>query len=140
MGILIRYKMDAQPKVAKKGGKKGKKGEDGEEVENKKQVYLGPEVEQGSLFFGVCHLFASFNDTFIHVTDLSGRETYVRITGGMKVKADREEPSPYAAMMASADVYTRLKMLPHFPPIVPERREVEEEEDFKQIWDLSFLV
>jgi len=30
------------------------------------------------------------------VTDLSGRETYARISGGMKVKADREESSPYA--------------------------------------------
>ena len=30
------------------------------------------------------------------MTDLSGRETYARITGGMKVKADREESSPYA--------------------------------------------
>jgi small subunit ribosomal protein S14e len=39
---------------------------------------------------------ASFNNTFIHVTDLSGRETYARISGGMKVKADREESSPYA--------------------------------------------
>ena len=68
-------------------------------------------MEQGTLFFGVCHLFASFNDTFIHVTDMSGRETYARITGGMKVKSDREESSPYAAMMASADVFTRLKAL-----------------------------
>jgi ribosomal protein S11 len=39
---------------------------------------------------------ATKNDTFIHVTDLSGRETLVRVTGGMKVKADREESSPYA--------------------------------------------
>ena len=55
----------------------------------------------------MAHIFASFNDTFIHVTDLSGRfvacfrsaasltapcsETIVRITGGMKVKADRDE-------------------------------------------------
>ena len=46
--------------------------------------------------FGVCHIKATFNNTFIHVTDLSGRETYARITGGMKVKADREESSPYA--------------------------------------------
>ena len=29
----------------------------------------------------------------------------------MKVKADREESSPYAAMMAAADVYNRLKVL-----------------------------
>jgi small subunit ribosomal protein S14e len=31
--------------------------------------------------FGVAHIFASFNDTFVHVTDLSGKETIVRITG-----------------------------------------------------------
>ncbi len=54
---------------------------------------------------------ASFNDTFIHVTDLSGRETIVRVTGGMKVKADREESSPYAAMLAAHDVVTRCKAL-----------------------------
>jgi len=41
-------------------------------------------------------MLATFNNTFLHVTDLSGRETYCRITGGMKVKADREESSPYA--------------------------------------------
>jgi ribosomal protein S11 len=29
----------------------------------------------------------------------------------MKVKADREESSPYAAMMAAQDVYARLKQL-----------------------------
>ena len=46
--------------------------------------------------FGVVHLLATTNNTFIHVTDLSGRETYTRVTGGMKVKADREESSPYA--------------------------------------------
>lgn len=51
----------------------------------------------------------SFNDTFVHITDLSGRETYVRITGGMKVKSDRDESSPYAAMLASQDVAARCK-------------------------------
>jgi small subunit ribosomal protein S14e len=43
------------------------------------------------------------------VTDLSGRETYSRITGGMKVKADREESSPYAAMLAAVDVCRELQ-------------------------------
>lgn len=42
---------------------------------------------------------ATWNDTFIHVTDLTGRETLVRVTGGMKVKADREESSPYAGTL-----------------------------------------
>ncbi|KAB1221342.1 40S ribosomal protein S14-3 [Morella rubra] len=64
-------------------------------------VTLGPAVREGEQVFGVAHIYASFNDTFIHVTDLSGRETLVRITGGMKVKADRDESSPYAAMLAA---------------------------------------
>jgi len=34
-----------------------------------------------------------FNDTFVHITDLSGKETISRVTGGMKVKADRDESS-----------------------------------------------
>ncbi|KAG0484963.1 hypothetical protein HPP92_009042 [Vanilla planifolia] len=74
-------------------------------------VTLGPKVREGEIVFGVAHIFASFNDTFIHVTDLSGRETLVRITGGMKVKADRDESSPYAAMLAAQDVALRCKEL-----------------------------
>ena len=60
--------------------------------------------------YGVAHIFASFNDTFVHVTDLSGKETLVRVTGGMKVKADRDESSPYAAMLAAQDVAVRCKV------------------------------
>ena len=91
-------KKEEKAVVAKKGGKKNakKEGEEGEEevVDQKKLQYLGPKLETGTLFFGVCHILATFNDTFLHVTDLSGRETYVRITGGMKVKSDREEQPP----------------------------------------------
>ncbi|KAF2204353.1 40S ribosomal protein S14 [Delitschia confertaspora ATCC 74209] len=72
-------------------------------------VTLGPGVPEGTLVFGVARIFASFNDTFVHVTDLSGRETISRITGGMKVKADRDESSPYAAMLAAQDVAARCK-------------------------------
>lgn len=31
------------------------------------------------------------------MTDLSGKETIARVTGGMKVKADRDESSPYGS-------------------------------------------
>ena len=74
-------------------------------------VQLGPQVEEGVNVFGVAHIYASFNDTFVHVTDVSGRETICRITGGMKVKADRDEASPYAAMLAAQDVAERCKVL-----------------------------
>ncbi|KAL4855783.1 40S ribosomal protein S14 [Chlorella vulgaris] len=74
-------------------------------------VQLGPATREGELVWGVAHIFASFNDTFVHVTDLSGKETLVRVTGGMKVKADRDESSPYAAMLAAQDVAVRCKEL-----------------------------
>jgi ribosomal protein S11 len=104
-------KADNKKKEENKENAEVKKEEGGEEAEVK-GVNLGPQdLPVGEELFGVCHICATFNDTFIHVTDLSGRETYARVTGGMKVKADREESSPYAAMMAAQDVYTRLKQL-----------------------------
>uniref|UniRef100_A0A7S1LXA0 40S ribosomal protein S14 n=3 Tax=Alexandrium catenella TaxID=2925 RepID=A0A7S1LXA0_ALECA len=75
------------------------------------EVTLGPQLREGEVVFGVAHIYASFNDTFVHVTDLSGRETIIRVTGGMKVKADRDESSPYAAMLAAQDVAARCKEL-----------------------------
>jgi len=74
-------------------------------------VSLGPQVAPGTNVFGVAHIYASFNDTFVHVTDLSGRETIAKVTGGMKVKADRDESSPYAAMLAAQDVAEKCKTL-----------------------------
>ena len=80
-------------------------------AEPKEPVSLGPQVREGEHVFGVARIFASFNDTFVHITDLSGRETLCRVTGGMKVKADRDESSPYAAMLAAQDVAERIKEL-----------------------------
>ncbi|CAL9054366.1 unnamed protein product [Musa banksii] len=40
-----------------------------------------------------------------------GGKHSVRITGVMKVKADRDESSPYAAMLAAQDVAQRCKEL-----------------------------
>ena len=37
------------------------------------QVVLGPQAKEGEYVFGVAHIYASFNDTFVHVTDLSGK-------------------------------------------------------------------
>lgn len=68
-------------------------------------------VREGENVFGVAHIFASFNDTFVHITDLSGKETLARVTGGMKVKADRDESSPYAAMLAAQDAAAKCKEL-----------------------------
>jgi small subunit ribosomal protein S11 len=53
------------------------------------------------LKWGVAHIYSSFNNTIVHITDISGAETVARGSGGMVVRADREKPSPYAAMMVA---------------------------------------
>jgi small subunit ribosomal protein S11 len=54
------------------------------------------------LRWGVAHIYSSPNNTLIHITDLSGAETVSFWSGGKVVKADREKPSPYAAMLAAS--------------------------------------
>ena len=54
--------------------------------------------------WGIAHIFASFNNTIITVTDLSGAETITKSSGGMVVKQDRNESSPYAAMQMAIQV------------------------------------
>ena len=51
--------------------------------------------------WAIAHIFSSYNNTIIHVTDVTGTETITKATGGMIVKADRLESSPTAAMMAA---------------------------------------
>lgn len=50
---------------------------------------------------GVAHIYSSFNDTIVHITDITGAETIARFSGGMFVDADRLEGSPYAALKAA---------------------------------------
>ncbi|MBW2973223.1 30S ribosomal protein S11 [Candidatus Woesearchaeota archaeon] len=54
--------------------------------------------------WGVVHIYASYNDTIIHITDISGTETLAVASGGMVVKSDRMENSPTAAMIAAKRV------------------------------------
>jgi small subunit ribosomal protein S11 len=56
-------------------------------------------IAERELKWGIAHVYASFNNTIVHITDISGAETVARGSGGMVVRADREKPSPYAAMM-----------------------------------------
>jgi len=52
--------------------------------------------------WGIAHIYSSFNNTIVHITDLSGAETIAFSSGGQHVKADRLEGSPYAAMKAAS--------------------------------------
>jgi small subunit ribosomal protein S11 len=50
------------------------------------------------LRWGLCHIFASYNNTIIHITDITGCESIARVSGGQMVKSHRLESSPTTAM------------------------------------------
>ena len=51
--------------------------------------------------WGIVNIYASYNNTIIHITDVSGSETIARVSGGMVVKSDRLQSSPTTAMAAA---------------------------------------
>lgn len=58
---------------------------------------------------GIAHIYASQNNTIILVTDTTGAETIAKASGGMVVRNDREESSPYAAMKAADLIAEKLR-------------------------------
>lgn len=65
---------EAPTKDVKDPKKKAAKAEEKveEAPEAKLERALGPQNTSGDVF-AVCHILATWNDTFIHVTDLTGR-------------------------------------------------------------------
>ncbi len=64
-----------------------------------------PETKkEGPAKWGIVHIFSSYNNTIIHMTDLTGAETVALSSGGVHVNADRYESSPFAAMKAANTV------------------------------------
>jgi small subunit ribosomal protein S11 len=59
--------------------------------------------------WGIAHIYASYNNIIITVTDQTGGETIAKCTGGMVVKSQKDESSPYAAMRAAEHVADTLK-------------------------------
>jgi len=58
---------------------------------------------------GVAHIYASYNDIIIHITDITGAETLAVSSGGQVVRADRLESQPTAAMFAAKEVAKKLR-------------------------------
>lgn len=61
-----------------------------------------PRADEKGMRWGVAHILASYNNTIIHVTDITGTETIGLVSGGQMVKSDRLESSPTTAMAAAA--------------------------------------
>ncbi|MEM0022878.1 MAG: 30S ribosomal protein S11 [Archaeoglobaceae archaeon] len=51
--------------------------------------------------WGIAHIYSSFNNTIITITDITGSEIIARVSGGMIVKAARDEGNPYTAMQGA---------------------------------------
>jgi len=60
--------------------------------------------DRKEMVWGVAHIYSSYNNTIIHITDVTGCETLSKASGGMVVKAHRLESSPTAAMIAAKKV------------------------------------
>lgn len=56
----------------------------------------------------VLNIYASFNNTLVHVTDMSGR-TLAKVTGGMVTKHDRLKANPTIAMFIAKRISETLK-------------------------------
>jgi small subunit ribosomal protein S11 len=51
--------------------------------------------------WGMANIYSSYNNTIIHITDLTGTETLAMASGGQVVKQHRLEGGPTAAMMCA---------------------------------------
>jgi small subunit ribosomal protein S11 len=75
-----------------------------EKVESQAVEESKPQPEtkkEGPEKWGIAHIYSSYNNTIIHMTDLTGGETVSISSGGIHVNADRYESSPFAAMKAA---------------------------------------
>ena len=100
-------KMDEAESIDEEEIKEEKKVEAEVETKTKK-----PKEERGTSEkekWGVAHIFSSYNNTIIHMTDLTGAETIALSSGGVHVNADRYESSPFAAMKAANAVVESAK-------------------------------
>ena len=61
-------------------------------------------MNKANMRWGICHILASYNNTILHITDITGSETLGLVSGGQIVKSDRLESSPTTAMNAAARI------------------------------------
>lgn len=56
----------------------------------------------------IVNIYTSFNNTIVHVTDMSGR-TIAKVTGGMVTKHDRLKANPTIAMFIAKRIAENMK-------------------------------
>ena len=79
------------------------------EVASKASSEVESEAKKVDEKWGIAHIYSSYNNTIIHITDLTGAETVSISSGGHHVNADRYQSSPFAAMKAANAVVDAAK-------------------------------
>lgn len=57
---------------------------------------------------GIAHIYTSFNNTILHITDMAG-STIARVSGGMTTKHDRLKANPTVAMFIAKQAAEKAK-------------------------------
>lgn len=70
-------------------------------AEAPRESYQERSRPRDTMRWGVAHIYSSYNNTIIHITDVTGTETLAIGSGGQVVKSHRLESSPTAAMMCA---------------------------------------
>jgi hypothetical protein len=88
--------------MAKEIEKKEKIEKEPKTENSKKVLALSSKTEQKKKkeFEAIMNIYTSFNNTIVHVTDMSGR-TIVKVSGGMVTKHGRLKANPTIAMFIS---------------------------------------
>lgn len=89
--------------------KKGKQEAEEEEYKKEKEANGEKKKEKGKAE-AVVNIYTSFNNTLVHVTDMSGK-TLAKVTGGMVTKHGRLKANPTIAMFIAKRVGEQLKEL-----------------------------
>lgn len=81
-------------------------------MENKQELVEKPDEEKKEKrkkeYEAVINIYTSFNNTLVHVTDMSGR-TITKVTGGMVTKHNRLKANPTIAMFIAKRIGESMK-------------------------------
>ncbi len=106
----VEAKVEEKPKEEQVEAKVEEKPEAKVELKPETKAESKPEAKKEQVEkWGIVHIYSSYNNTIIHLTDLTGAETVAISSGGIHVNADRYESSPFAAMKAANAVVAIAK-------------------------------
>jgi len=99
---MAKQKTEESDKVEKEMSE-GKISKEKEKAETSKK-----EIKEKKKAEAVANIYTSFNNTIVHVTDMSGK-TLTKVTGGMVTKHGRLKANPTVAMFIAKRISENLK-------------------------------